>query len=226
MIELVVLDMAGTTIEEHGAVYAALHDAVAAQGGDVTDAQVQEWMGTDKRVALRALAELGGAGVLDDAAVEQAYRTFRDLLAERYRQRPPTPIPGVPEALTKLRADGVRIALTTGFARDVAEPLLDELGWAVGGDLIDAAVCVDEVAAGRPAPYLIFRAMERTGVFAVDRVLAAGDTVVDLQAATNAGVRAAVGVGTGQLSLDELARQPHTHLLASAAELPGLVVGL
>lgn len=226
MIELVVLDMAGTTIEEHGAVYAALHDAVAAQGGDVTDAQVQDWMGTDKRVALRALAELGGAGVLDDAALDQAYATFRDLLAERYRQRPPTPIPGVPEALAKLRADGVHVALTTGFARDVAEPLLDELGWAVGGDLIDAAVFVDEVAAGRPAPYLIFRAMERTGVLSVRHVLAAGDTIVDLEAATNAGVAAVVGVATGKLGLDELAQHPHTHLLASAAELPALVATL
>lgn len=226
MIELVVLDMAGTTIEEHGAVYVALHDAVAAQGGDVTDAQVQDWMGTDKRVALRALTELGGAGTLDDAAVEHAYDTFRELLAERYRQRPPRPILGVPEALANLRAEGVRVALTTGFARDVAEPLLATLGWAIGGDLIDAAVCVDEVAAGRPAPYLIFRAMERTGVVAVDRVLAAGDTIVDLQAATNAGVRAAVGVGTGKLSLDELSLHPHTHLLASAAELPGLVARL
>jgi phosphoglycolate phosphatase len=226
MIELVVLDMAGTTIEEHGAVYAALHDAVAAQGGDVTDTQVQDWMGTDKRVALRALAELGGAGTLDDAAVERAYGTFRELLADRYRRRRPAPIPGVPEALAKLRADGVRVALTTGFARDVAEPLLVSLGWVVGGDLIDAVVCVDEVAAGRPAPYLIFRAMERTGVLAVDRVLAAGDTIVDLQAATNAGVAAAVGVGTGKLGLDELARHPHTHLLPSAAELPGLVATL
>ena len=32
MIELAALDMAGTTIDEGGAVYVALHDAVAAEG--------------------------------------------------------------------------------------------------------------------------------------------------------------------------------------------------
>ena len=164
--------------------------------------------------------------VLDDDGVERAYVTFRELLAERYRQQPPTPIPGVPEALAKLRGEGVRVALTTGFARDVAEPLLANIGWAEGGDLIDAVVCVDEVAAGRPAPYLIFRAMERTGTISVDRVLAAGDTIVDLEAATNAGVAAAVGVGTGKLGLDALAGHPHTHLLASVADLPALVASL
>ena len=45
-------------------------------------------------------------------------------LRERYEARPPEPIAGVPEALAALRAEGVRVALTTGFARDVADPLL------------------------------------------------------------------------------------------------------
>ena len=85
---------------------------------------------------------------------------------------------------------------------------------------------VDEVAAGRPAPYMVFRAMERTKVIAVDAVLVAGDTAADLEAGTNAGAGAVVGVGTGGLSLAELARVRHTHLLPSVAELPALVAGL
>ena len=59
---------------------------------------------------------------------------------------------------------------------------------------IDAVVCGDEVAAGRPAPYLVFRAMERTGTESVDEVLVGGDTVVDLRAGTNAGARVVLGV--------------------------------
>jgi phosphonatase-like hydrolase len=226
VIELVALDMAGTTIDEHGDVYVALHDAVVAEGAAVSDALVRQWMGTDKREAIAALVAAGGGPVLDGEGIERAYGRFRRLLADRYRARPPTPITGVPEALAALRSTGVRVALTTGFAGDVAEPLLASLGWRVGGDLIDAVVCVDDVAAGRPAPYLVFRAMERTGARAVERVLVAGDTIADLRCGTNAGAGAVVGVATGALSLGELGLERHTHLLPSVADLPALVAAL
>jgi phosphonatase-like hydrolase len=226
MIELVALDMAGTTIEDHGAVYDALHAAVAETGAEVTQDHVQLWMGTDKRDAIRALASLGGAPPLDAAGVEEVYDAFRDQLASRYQAWPPEPFPGVPEALAALRADGLRVALTTGFAHDVADPLLASLGWEVGGDLVDALVCADDVAAGRPAPYMIFRAMEHTGVQAVDRVLVAGDTHADLEAGTNSGAAVVVGVATGRLTLPELATHPHTHLLPTIADLPTLIATL
>ena len=226
MIELVALDIAGTTIEEHGDVYAALREAVEAEGADVADALLQQWMGTDKREAIAALVEAGGGRTLDAAGVEQAYARFRSRLQDRYREHPPVPIPGVPDALAELQAGGVRVALTTGFARDVAEPLVASVGWEVGGGLVDALVCVDEVAAGRPAPYLVFRAMERTGVRDVRRVLVAGDTLADLQAGTNAGVGAVVGVATGALDLADLGAERHTHLLAGVADIPALVARL
>jgi phosphonatase-like hydrolase len=225
VIELVALDMAGTTIDDRGAVYDALLHAVEAEGVTVSTSDLQTWMGTDKREAIAALASIGGV-TLDAAAVEAAYERFRSTLRDRYGADPPQPIDGVEAALRALRAAGVRVALTTGFAQDVADPLLASLGWVVGGDLVDAVVCADEVAAGRPAPYMVFRAMERTGTRSVRSVLVAGDTLVDLEAGTNAGAAAVVGVGTGKLGLDDLARGPHTHLLPSLATLADLVASL
>jgi phosphoglycolate phosphatase len=221
LIELVVLDMAGTTIDDHGLVYVALADAVAETGATISERDLQLWMGTDKQQAITALMKLGGEQPTADR-VATAFIRFRELLAESYRELPPVVLPGVEEALQQLKDRGVRIALTTGFSDDVAYPLLESIGWRVG-ELLDAVVTTSQVASGRPAPYLIHHAMELTGVYDVRRVLAAGDTIVDVIAAHNAGV-ISVGVLTGQLSREDFASHPFDYVLNSVAELPSLSV--
>jgi phosphoglycolate phosphatase len=221
MIDLVALDMAGTTIDDRGSVYVALRRAVEETGATVADDDLQLWMGTDKTQAIAALLRLGGGDSTPELAAA-GFARFRVILAELYAADPPVALPGVADALTQLRERGVSIALTTGFDDDVAYPLLESLGWGVGsGALLDAVVTTSDVPSGRPAPYLIHRAMERTGVVDVRRVLAAGDTVVDLQAARNAGV-IAVGVTSGALDRASLEAQPHDHVLDSVAEIPSL----
>lgn len=221
MIELVALDIAGTTIDDGGAVYDALRAAVEERGATVADADLQQWMGTDKITAISALLELGGVEP-ERRLVLDSFDRFRVILAASYASHPPTVLPGVDAAIARLRAAGVRVALTTGFSDDVTEPLLASVGWRVGEQL-DAVITTDQVPAGRPAPYLIFRAMERTGVIDVRRVLAAGDTVVDVQAARNAGA-VSVGVLTGQTPRAALEAAPHDHILDSVAELPALIL--
>ena len=96
------------------------------------------------------------------------------------------------------------------------------LGWTVGGT-VDALVTSDTVAASRPAPYLVFHAMEATGVMDVRRVLTAGDTPNDLGAGMNAGAGFVVGVTTGSFTRSQLEAEPHTHILDSVAALPTLL---
>jgi len=221
MIDLVALDMAGTTIDDHGSVYVALRRAVEETGATVASEDLQHWMGTDKVEAISALMRLGGVEA-PQQAVAVAFGRFRTLLDEFYLESPPVALPGVEDALATLRDRGVRIALTTGFDDTVATPLLASLGWKVGSDeLLDAVVTTSQVRAGRPAPYLIHHAMELTGVDDVRRVLAAGDTIVDLQAACNAGA-ITVGVTTGALGRAELERHPHDYVLDGVVEIPEL----
>jgi phosphonatase-like hydrolase len=220
-IDLVAFDMAGTTIDEHGLVYDALRDSVIETGATVAESDLQQWMGTDKVTAITNLIGLGGGSASDDI-VAAAFERFRQILAQSYRESPPVALPGVEDALRELKSRGILVALTTGFSDDVALPLLDSLGWSVGsGELLDAVVTTSDVPAGRPAPYLIHVAMQRTGVTDVRRVLAAGDTVVDLLAAHNAGV-IGVGVLTGALDRAALSPHPHRYILASVADVPGL----
>jgi phosphoglycolate phosphatase-like HAD superfamily hydrolase len=87
---------------------------------------------------------------------------------------------------------------------------------------VDAVVCGDDVAQGRPAPFLIFRCMEATATICVHRVAVVGDTTLDLQAADNAGVQWQIGVLSGAHAREQLEQQPHSHLLGSVAELPSV----
>jgi phosphonatase-like hydrolase len=224
VIELAAFDIAGTTVDDHGAVYRALADAVIETGASVAPADLQTWMGADKSEAITQLIRLGGREPKPEI-VAATFDRFRAILNESYRATPPVALGGAADAIAQLRNDGIKVALTTGFTTDVALSVLGALDWTIGPretDTIDALVTTSDVRAGRPAPHMIHRAMELTGVFDVRKVVAAGDTVVDLQAAHNAGVMG-VGVLTGQLTRWQLARQPHTLILDSVAEIPPLL---
>jgi phosphonatase-like hydrolase len=221
--DLVALDMAGTTIDEKEIVYRMLEEtAAAAIGHDVPADVMAAWKGTAKDEALVGILRAVGS---DDspARVAEVYADFHDRLVSAYAATPPTPIPGVPEALAELRSQGVKVALQTGYDAEVAQLILDAVDWQVGRD-IDVLVTSDVVPASRPAPFMIFRAMEATNVQDVRRVLTAGDTPNDLGAGTNAGAGFVVGVTTGAFTAEQLRVHPHTHILGSTAELPSLLV--
>ncbi len=216
-IELVVCDMAGTTVRDAGQVPKAFTSALAAHGIAVTPQAINSLRGASKRQAILNLIPEGG----DRAAKsEQVYATFVQHLAQVFKGTVEA-VPGAREMIDTLRSRGVRIALNTGFDRDTTKLLLDALHWREG--VVDAVVCGDEVPQGRPAPYMIFRCMEATGVVDVRRVANAGDTVLDLQAGYNAGVALNIGVLSGAHGRDQMQPLPHTHLLSSVADLPELL---
>ncbi|MBV8786841.1 MAG: phosphonatase-like hydrolase [Mycobacterium sp.] len=219
--ELVVLDMAGTTIDEGLQVYRVLAETATAHGGSPSEADIARWHGAAKHEALRALLTSRGVPPSDDV-LHTVVADFRSRLVAAYADSPPRPLPGVPEALADLRSAGIRVALTTGFDRDIVDSLLRALDWE-GDSVVDAVVCGSDVTTGRPAPYMIFHAMEALAVTDVARVLVAGDTPRDLEAGTNSGAAYVVGVLSGAGGAEELGAHRHTHLLSSVAELPALL---
>ena len=224
-IDLVVFDMAGTTIQDSGQVLDAFTAALDHNMVAVTHSELQSWRGASKRQVLRFFLERQfGHGDVDIAArVERAYADFCALLESGYRDGGIHLIPGAEETVFWLRERGVKIALTTGFYRQVTDIILQAVGWWQG--TIDASICSDDVPMGRPAPFMIFRAMEATGVTDLRRVVKVGDTALDLLAGKNAGVRGVVGVLSGSQSLEQLGSVAHTHIISSVLELPALMDG-
>jgi phosphonatase-like hydrolase len=215
-IRLVVSDMAGTTVKDSGEVARAFAAALADHGVETSAEQINAVRGASKREAIATLvAPKYGT---DAVRVEAVYGAFKNHL-QRVFTREAEPVDGAIDTFAWLRERGIKLVLNTGFDRDITGILLDALHWR---DVADAVICGDDVPQGRPAPYMIFRAMEATATGDVRQVLNIGDTVSDLQAARNAGVAVSVGVLSGAHKREQLMREPHTCLVGSVADLPGL----
>jgi len=221
-IDLVIFDLGGTTIEDRGQVPEAFTRVLQQQGIELSGEAVHAVRGASKREAIRLFLERQSPGDARDIAsrTERIFAEFRLCLAALYAESGIRAIAGAEETFAWLRRLGVRVALNTGFERTITELILHEVGWEKG--TADAVVCGDDVPQGRPAPYLIFRALEATGVIDVHRVANVGDTVFDLQAGGNAATGWNIGVLSGAHGREQLERVRHTHLLGSVAALPSL----
>ena len=208
----VILDMAGTTVEDRGQVPAAFAAALAANGITITADEITRVRGASKRQAIRNLLPAGRG---EDA--DRVYADFRRVLATTYQQGGVRALPGAEEKIRALRARGIQVALTTGFDRDIATLLLLSIGWT--RNIVDAIVCGDDVASGRPAPDMILRAMALTAVTDASQVANLGDTALDLESAMRAGVRWNIGVLSGAHAREALERAPHTEIISSVADL-------
>jgi phosphonatase-like hydrolase len=155
--------------------------------------------------------------------VQRLHGEFLRRMLEFYRTDPSVePMPGARACFESLRQAGVRIALDTGFSRDIVDTILRRLGWDPPG-LLDATAASDEVPRGRPHPDLIFEAMRRTGVSSARCVAKVGDTPSDLQEGTAAGCGLVIGVTNGTHTRAQLEPHSHTHLIDSLDELPALL---
>lgn len=208
--------MAGTSVRDSGEVARAFSAALADHGVEASAEQINAVRGASKREAIATLV-MPKYGA-DAVRVEAVYVSFKNHL-QRVFTREAEPVAGAVESFSWLREHGIKLVLNTGFDRDITRMLMDALHWR---DVANAVICGDDVPLGRPAPFMIFRAMEATGILDVRRVLNVGDTVSDLQAARNAGVAVSVGVLSGAHRREQLEREPHTCLIDSIAGLPEL----
>ncbi len=227
-IELVVFDMAGTTVCGADAVTGAFRDALGSVGLEVDARTIATVMGLAKPVAIRTLLEQAVSRPNEplDRAVSRAHHHFVRRLVEFYRSSADVrECDGASTVFRLLHDAGIKVSLDTGFSRDIVSVILDRLSWQRDG-LIDATVASDEVSRGRPFPDLIERAMTLTGIEDVRRVAKVGDTPADLQQGSAAGCGAVVGITGGTHTREELRRHPHTHLIDSLRELPPLVIGM
>jgi phosphonatase-like hydrolase len=222
--ELVVFDMAGTTVVDDDKVNECLRAALRAGGVSVTRSEANAVMGLPKPRAIRALLERAEtAAAWSDEEVGRMHASFVERMIEHYATSPEVrEVPGMSQTFARLREMGIKVALDTGFDRAIASAIVRRLGWSEMG-LIDAWVASDEVRRGRPHPDLVFEAMRRTGLSLASRVMKVGDTPSDVQEGKAAGCPVVVAVTNGSHTEAELRPHGPTFILPTAALVPELI---
>jgi phosphonatase-like hydrolase len=218
--ELVVFDIAGTTVADPGLVAHAFVAAMERDGCPATLDEVRPLMGYRKPQAIaRVLAT--HAQRSDADRVERIHNDFVELMLRCYREDAGVePLPHAEEVFDRLREQGVKIALNTGFSREIADTIVARLQWQTR---IDAVAASDEVPEGRPAPYMIQKIMSELGVTDAGRVAKVGDTEVDVREGRNANCGLVLAITTGAFLRKELIPFLPDRIIDSLDEVPALV---
>lgn len=225
-ISCVIMDWAGTAIDFgcFAPLNAFLKVFSEEKGIDITYKQAREPMGllkidhikailTMPEVAEKFRVRYGRDWNMDD--VNEMYQSFEKHLFASLRDFT-TPIPGVVETMQLLREQGIKIGSTTGYTQAMMDVVRPEA--AAKGYVVDNLVTPNDVPAGRPAPYMIYKNMIDLAIPSVDCVVKVGDTIADIKEGLNAKVWS-IGIVTGS---NEMGLSEEEYKYRSAEELSEL----
>ncbi|MCS3870181.1 phosphonatase-like hydrolase [Chryseobacterium ginsenosidimutans] len=219
-IELLVLDMAGTTINEDNVVYKTLTNAVNDYGYEVTLEKVlSSCAGMEKLEAITSLLKEIGGNEEDAPAI---FENFSDKLKEAYQNLDVKPINGVENFLLKMRSQDKKIVLNTGYTSEIAQQLLDKLGWKENTHY-DALITADDVSESRPSPEMILLAMKKFNINQPEKVLKAGDSVIDIEEGKNAHCGLTIAVLSGAQSKSELEKSNPDYIFNTISEAEAIL---
>jgi phosphoglycolate phosphatase len=199
MYKLVVFDVAGTIVSDDGIVLdcfeAAFREVVPEAWSANSErfiAYAQKTMGQSK---VEVFFSLLGDLRLATAAADKFQNHY---LANLHRVHP---LEGVDSMFRMLKAQGVKIALNTGFDRHTLDTMIAQYGWA---SLIDDSATPGEAGGGRPSTAMLELVSRRLGITDRDTVAVLGDTATDVETAAIFGAGLKIGVLTGAHGVEEL----------------------
>lgn len=218
-IELVVFDMAGTTVNEGNVVYKTVQKVINEEGFNVTlDDVLKYGAGKEKHQAIvDVLKECTDSASVNEVA-DKAFSNFKIALEKAYNDLDVKTFEGTETLFQDLRANHIKVVLNTGYDAVTANKLLHKLGWKVGTH-IDALVTADDVQNGRPDGDMILKAMELTGVTDAQNVLKVGDSAIDIEEGKSANCGMTAGVLTGAQNRDQIQEANPTYIIESLNEL-------
>ena len=205
----VILDWAGTVVDFGCfAPLGVFQEIFRFRNIDITLEEARAPMGMLKIDHIRAILSMERVSKLwkekhghphTEKDVEILYKEFEPALIKILPNHAEV-LDGVIEVCDELRSDGIKIGSTTGYTASMMKvlvPCAKENGYEP-----DLLVTAEEVPAGRPCPWMIFKNMEKMEIYPPRCVVKVGDTVTDIVEGLNAGVwSVGIIVGSSEMGL-------------------------
>ncbi|MCL2826888.1 MAG: 2-aminoethylphosphonate--pyruvate transaminase [Eggerthellaceae bacterium] len=212
MIKAVIFDWAGTTVD-YGCVapVKGFIDGFRSIGIDITEEMAREPMGIAKLDHARAIAAMLPEPIPEEQVLA-AYRAFEASLLAIIGQHSEVK-DHVAETVDALRARGIKVGSTTGYTSEMMERVMPVA--AAQGYAPDLCVAPDQVAKGRPFPYMIWRNLMQFGIADPREAVKVGDTVADIAEGIAAGCwTVGIIMGSSELGLarDKVDAMPASEL--------------
>lgn len=194
-LKAVIFDWAGTTVDFGCFAPTGVFIEVFRQKGIViTEKEARGPMGMHKRDHIGTITKypriasewkIVHGKTCTENDIEEMFKSFIPLqlsVIEKFSAI----IPELPEAVSTIRARDMKIGSTTGYNREMMAILTTCA--ASQGYVADSVVCVTDVPAGRPSPWMAFRNAENLGIYPMQSILKIGDTIADIEEGINAGM--------------------------------------
>lgn len=200
---MIVMDMAGTTIDEDNIVYKTLHQTLVESDINVDFQQVLLYAaGREKKDAILDLISRFGSD-RDIQNVDKIFESFKIKLEQAYNVEPLQFMQDVENVLPKIRSQNIMVVLNTGYDRNTAKQILTKIG-AIQFMHYDLLITASDVTRPRPCPDMIFKAMELLQINDPKQVIKIGDSKIDIEEGKNAGCKYSIGITTGAQDRNEL----------------------
>ncbi|AHV95063.1 pyrophosphatase PpaX [Paenibacillus sabinae] len=210
MIEGILFDLDGTIVNTNELIISSFMYALEQHSQPaLTREQMIPHMGTSLLDQLRAFTSLQ-----DVTALEASYRLFQNEHHDELIRS----FPNVNETLEGLRSRGIKLGVVTTKIRPTTIRALEMF------DLLqymDTIVTLNDVTNLKPHPEPVLTGVNNLGL-SPEKTLMVGDSVVDIQSAKAAGVRAA-GVAWSLKGEDTLRKYEPDYILQDMADLYEIV---
>lgn len=224
-LELIVFDIAGTTVKDSGEIAFAFQSALKEFGYEVPVVKINPLMGYKKTEAIkRMLSEFEPAtDKITEEYINQIHELFLKRMIDYYSTAEEiTPLPNAEEVFALLKEKQIKIGLDTGFSKEITDVIIDRLGW-LKDKKVDMVISSSEVKAGRPFPYMIEEMMKMAEVKDAKKVIKVGDTEVDVFEGKNVGCLYSIAVTTGAFTREELAVSGPSFIIDDLRELVSII---